>query len=399
MSAHLEARPGSHDFSPVHAAMQSAVDARLLAGVSSAILRGRDLVDLHCVGQADRETGTPLRVDHLFRIFSNTKLLTSCAVMLLWEEGRIHLDDPIEHYLPQLADRKVLKPGAQSIDEVEPARSPITIRHLLSHTSGLSYGLLDPGSTMYKAYTERKVLSPATTLAEMIDLLADLPLSFHPGTAWEYSVATDVLSRLVEVVAAQPFDAFLASRILVPLGMTDTGFVVPADQRHRLTAYYAGASLTDPLEPGLKRTDNAPYPDAYLKPAPRLSGGGGLVSSLPDMIALIRSLIPGGPMLLQPETIALMMTNQLPEGVFIRFPTIGEARGKVFGLGGAITVATSSIDPPDSLGEFQWGGIAGTHWWINPRRELAGIVMTQRQMAFWHPFSFAIKREVYKAAQ
>ena len=392
----LDARP--FDFSSAHAAMRQAVDAELLAGVSSAVLHGRELVDLHCVGMADREAGTALRPDHLFRIFSNTKLLTSCAVMMLWEEGRIDLDEPIEEFIPQLGSRRVLRPGAASIDDTEPARGPITIRHLLSHSSGLSYGLLDPGTTMYAAYTGRKVLAPTSTLAEMIDLLADLPLSFHPGTAWEYSVATDVLSRLVEVASGQRFDDFLQARIFAPLGMKDTGFVVPEDQQHRLVAYYAGASLTNPLKPGLTRTDDSPWPGAYRKPVPRLSGGGGLVSSLPDMITLIRSLIPGGPMLLQPETVELMMSNQLPEGVFIRFPTVGEAKGKAFGLGGAVTLGTSSIDPPDSVGEFQWGGIAGTHWWINPRRRLAGIVMAQRQMAFWHPFSFAIKREVYRAA-
>ena len=394
----LTVTPSRLDFSGLHASMQRVVDADLLAGVSSAVLRGRELVDVHCTGLADREAGTALGTDHLFRIFSNTKLLTSCSIMLLWEEGRLGLDDPIERWIPQLGERRVLKPGATSIDDTEPAHSSITVRQLLSHSAGLSYGLLDPGTTMFKAYIERKVLNATTPLSAMMDVLAELPLSFHPGTAWEYSVATDVLSRLVEVVSGQRFDEFLAARIYTPLGMTDTGFVVPPEQQHRLVAYYAGASLTDPLKPGLKRTDDAPYPGAYRQPFARLSGGGGLVSSLPDMVALIRSLIPGGPMLLKPETVRLMMSNQLPEGTFIRFPTVGEAKGKAFGLGGAVTLATSSIDPPDSENEFQWGGIAGTHWWINPRKQLAGIVMAQRQMAFWHPFSFAMKREVYAAA-
>jgi CubicO group peptidase (beta-lactamase class C family) len=297
----------------------------------------------------------------------------------------------------------VLKPGATVITDTEPARSPITISHLMSHSSGLSYGLLDPGTTMFKAYIERKVLNPTTTLADMMDVLGTLPLSFHPGTGWEYSVATDVLSRLVEVVSGQRFDEYLRTHIFAPLGMTDTGFVVPASEQHRLVAYYAGASLTDPLKPGLKRTDDAPYPGAYRQTMPRLSGGGGLVSSLPDMIALIRSLVPGAPgdapTLLKPQTLSLMMSNQLPVGTFIRFPTVGEAKGKAFGLAGAVTLATSSIDPAGSEGEFQWGGIAGTHWWINPRLNLAGIVMAQRQMAFWHPFSFEIKRAVYEGAK
>ena len=241
------------------------------------------------------------------------------------------------------------------------------------------------------------MLNPATPLWAMIDTLAGLPLVFHPGTAWEYSVATDVLGRLVEILSGQRFDAFIQSRILDRLGMVDTAFVVPADKRHRFTAYYAGADLLDPMKPGLTRIDDAPYPGAYLSSVPRLSGGGGLVSTLPDMVALLRSLLPGGPTLLKPATIALMMTNQLPDGACIRFPRLGELPGKVFGLAGALTLAPSSIEPEGAAGEFQWGGIAGTHWWISPKANLAGLLMTQRQMAFWHPFSFEFKRLVYQA--
>jgi CubicO group peptidase (beta-lactamase class C family) len=389
--------PNDHDFGPVDAAMRRYVDANILAGVSSAVLQGRELVDLNCAGWADKEQGVPLRVDHLFRVFSNTKLVTSCAVLLLHEEGRFELDEPIERFIPQLANRRVLRPGATRLDAAEPARGPIIIRHLMSHSSGLSYGLLDPGTTIFKAYNERKVRDPARTLAEMMDVLAGLPLVFHPGTAWEYSVATDVLSRLVEIVSGQRFDAFIKARILDPLGMGDTGFVVPADQRHRLVAYYAGADLADPMKPGLTRTDDAPYPGAYLRPFPRLSGGAGLVSTLPDMLALLRGLLPGGPTLLKPETIAVMMSNQLPEGVCIGFPDSGQIQGKGFGLAGAVTLVPSADDPADSTGELQWGGIAGTHWWISPKANLAGLLMTQRQTAFWHPFSFEFKRLVYQA--
>ena len=219
--------PRGYDFGAVHAAMRRYVDANLLAGVSWAVLAGRELADLQCIGWADKERGVELRRDHLFRVFSNTKLVTSCAALLLFEQGRFALDDPIERYIPQLANRRVLRPGATSLEDVEPARSPITIRHLLSHSSGLSYGLLDPGSTIFKAYKERKVLDPAASLSGMIDALADLPLVFHPGTGWEYSIATDVISRLVEILSGERFDAFIQSRILDPLGMADTGFVVP----------------------------------------------------------------------------------------------------------------------------------------------------------------------------
>ncbi len=172
----LKVTAGGYDFAPAHAAMQRYVDANLLAGVSSAVLAGRDLVDVHCAGFADKEAQTRLRTDHIFRVFSNTKLVTSCAALMLFEEGRFKLDDPIETFIPQLANRKVLRKGAASLDETEPAERPITIRHLLSHSAGLSYGIFDPGTPIFKAYNERKVLNPATTLADMIDVLADLPL-------------------------------------------------------------------------------------------------------------------------------------------------------------------------------------------------------------------------------
>jgi CubicO group peptidase (beta-lactamase class C family) len=354
---------------------------------------------VNCVGWANKEAQTPLRVDHIFRIFSNTKLVTSCAALLLFEEGRFQLDDPIERFIPQLANRRVLRPGATSLDGTEPAKGSITIRHLMSHRSGLSYGVFDPGTTMFKAYNERKVLNPATTLAQMIDVLADLPLVYHPGISWEYSVATDVMARLIEAISGQRFDKFIQSRIFGPLGMVDTAFVVPEKDRGRLTAYYAGADLVEPMKPGLSRTDDSPYPDAYLRPVPRLNGGGGLVSTLPDMVALIRSLLPGGSSLLKPATMALMMTNQLPDGMWIRFPIVGELRGRGFGLAGALISEPSPLDHRDAMGELFWGGYAGTQWWISPRANVAGLMMTQRQMAFLHPFAFEFKRLAYEAVR
>ncbi|MDR3469951.1 MAG: serine hydrolase [Xanthobacteraceae bacterium] len=377
--------------------MRRYVDGDILSGVSSAILVGRDLVDVNCVGWADREAEIPLRLDHIFRVFSNTKLVTSCAVLLLFEEGRLKLDDPIELFIPQLANRPVLRPGATALSDTEPAVRSITVRHLLSHSSGLSYGIFDPGTVIFKAYNEHKMLNPATTLTDMMETLAELPLTFHPGTSWEYSVATDVLSRLVEVASGQRFDEFIQARIFGPLGMVDTGFVVPEKSRSRLTAYYAGADPMDPMKPGLGRIDDSPYPGAYVRPVPRLSGGGGLVSTLPDMVALVRSLLPGGSTLLKPETIAAAMTNQLAEGVWMRFPMLGELQGKGFGLAGGVILEPSPLDHAASRGELYWGGVAGTQWWISPRANLAGLMMTQRQMAFAHPFAREFKRLAYEA--
>jgi CubicO group peptidase (beta-lactamase class C family) len=384
-----------YDFRSAHAAMQRYVDGNFLSGFSSAVLVGRDLADVQCIGWADKEARIPLRADHIFRIFSNTKLITSCAALLLFEEGRFQLDDPVERFIPQLANRRVLRPGATSLDQTEPAVRPITIRHLMSHSSGLSYGLLDPGTLIFKAYNERKILNPATTLAEMTDALADLPLVFHPGTSWEYSVATDVLARLVEVVSGQRFDAFLQSRILGSLGMVDTGFVV--SDRNRLVAYYAGADPADPMKPGLTRADDSLYPGAYLRPFPRLSGGSGLVSTLPDMAAFIRSLLPGGPTLLKPDTTEQMMSNQLPEGVWIHFTGFGVLRGKGHGLAGALTLEPSAFDHQDARGELFWGGRAGTQWWISPKTNTAGLIMAQRDQGFAHPFAVEFKRLAYEA--
>jgi CubicO group peptidase (beta-lactamase class C family) len=381
----------------VEAAMRRYVDGRLLPGVSWAVMKDGELVDERAVGFADVEAGVPLARGHLFRAYSNTKLFTSCAVLMLHEDGALDLDEPVDRWVPQLADRRVLRPGAISLDDVEPARSPITVRQLLSHSSGLSYGLLDPGTLLFGAYTSRRILSAATPLSAMIDALAPLPLSFHPGASWEYSIATDVLGHLVEVVSGRRFDAFLRERLFEPLGLRDTGFFVPPADADRLCAHYAGADPADPMAPGLRRMDGPAYRDVFLKAMPRLGGGGGLVSSLPDTTALLRALLPGGAMPLSARTRAGMMRNQLPEGVWIRLGTAGEIRGKGYGLGGAVTVRPSSIDPPGSEDEFQWGGMGGTHWWIAPRQRLAAVVVTQRHLGFWHPFSFEFKRGVFAA--
>ena len=387
----------ARNFADVRAAMQRYVDQDILPGVSWTVLRGRDLVDQQCVGWADREAGAALRPDHIFRAFSNTKIFVTCAIMLLMEQGRIGLDDVVEKFLPQLGNRQVLKAGAVDLADVEPARSSITIRQLLTHTSGLSYGLFDPGAVIFKAYNEARVLNPLTPLSDLIDKLAGLPLSYHPGTSWEYSVATDVLGRVVEVVSGKALDAFFKAHIYDPLGMTDTGFFVPESEQGRLVAYCRGADVLDPMKPGLFRNDDKPYPQAYRRPFPRLSGGGGLVTTMPDMLALVRALLPGSDTLLKPDTIEQMMRNQLPEGQTIRFATLGAIPGKGFGLGGAVTFAPTPTDPSNSAGEFQWGGVAGTHWWICPQANTAGVLMAQREMAFWNPFFFEFKRLAYDA--
>jgi CubicO group peptidase (beta-lactamase class C family) len=385
------------EFGPLHAAMQRQVDLGFLPGVATAVLVRGEVVDSFCTGWADREAEIALRPDNIYRVFSNTKLVTACAILMLWEEEHFELDDPIERFIPQLGERRVLRVGATSVDDTEPAANSITIRHLLTHSSGLSYGLFDPGTLIYEMYNRAKVLHPGTTLAEKMDALAPLPLKFHPGTDWEYSVASDVTARLVEVVSGQRFGDFLAERIFKPLGMVDTGFAVPPGEQHRLCAYYGGVDFADPTKPGLVRYDDLPYPGAFRKPVPYQSAGGGLVSTLDDTVRLIKAVLPGSSQLLKPPTLKLMAQNHLAPGLCVHFP-VARFEGMGFGLGSAVIVHPGPHDPKDSTGEFLWQGLAGTHWWVNPGANIAGVLMTQRHMGSLNPFAFEFKMLAYRAA-
>ncbi|MFT4103862.1 MAG: serine hydrolase domain-containing protein, partial [Burkholderiaceae bacterium] len=218
-----------------------------------------------------------------------------------------------------------------------------------------------------------------------------------PGEQWEYSMATDVLGRLVEVVSGLSLGDFFQQRICGPLGMVDTDFWVPEAKRDRLTALYAGVDLMDPTKPGLVRMDDAPFPGAYTSPALRQSGGGGLVSTLDDTVRLVQSLMPGdGPALLRPETIALMSRNHIAPGLCVKFPNMPVSPGLVFGLGSSVVIKPSSISPPASTDEVAWGGIAGTLWWFNPRLNIAGVLMTQRYFGFGNPYCFEFKNLAYE---
>ena len=385
------------DFGALHAAMRAQVDQQFLPGLSTVLLRGREVVDRFCYGQADREAGVALREDHIFRMFSSTKLITACAVMLLTEDGRIGLDDPVDTYIPELGARQVLRPGAQHIDDTEPTKTRITLRHLMTHTSGLSYGIFDPGSLQFQAYNQAGVLNPTQDLASMMKVLAPLPLSFDPGTQWEYSVASDVLGRVVEVVSGESFGTFLARRIFGPLGMNDTDFWVPPAKRERLCALYVGVDLLDPSKPGLLRADDKPYPGAYTQMLPRQSGGGGLVSTLDDSVRFIKSLIPGGATLLRPATLEQMFSNQLPAGLCVRFPNVPLQQGWRFGLGSSVRVSSDPGLPEEVAGEVSWGGLAGTIWWINPSLGVAAVLLTQRYFGFGNPYAYEFHRQAYKA--
>lgn len=373
------------DFRQIDALLQSCVDREELPGVSYAVLRGGEVVARNCLGWADREAQVPLRDDHLFRIFSNTKLVTSCAALQLLEQGRFSADDPIGEYIPALASLRVLRPGAKDLEDCEPAREPVRIRHLLTHTAGFTYAFLDPAAPIAKAYVAAGMVDPARDLEQMMQALGTLPLLFQPGTAWNYSVATDVVGRLVEVVSGLPLDAYFQRHIFEPLGMRDTFFFVPPDQADRLATLYIG-NLQQPDQPGLRRADHLPFEGAYRKRVARLNGGGGLVASLGDYTNLVRVLLQGGAPLLKPATMRLLTQNQLAPGQWIGFAGLPGMDGIGHSFGASVTVRANAADPASVEGELAWSGLAGTQWLISPRENLAAVLMTQRYMGSWLPF-------------
>lgn len=391
------------DFSEIHERMQWYVDQEIIPCCATVVLDGTRVVDSHTCGYMDLDSRRPLRSDAIYRMFSNTKVITSVAAMILFEEGRFALDDPLAGIIPAFSEMQVLNADAQTARDTEPAHSPITLRQLLSHSAGLSYGFMEPDSVIDKTYTENTigtVPNAKRTLAELCDLLAAMPLAYQPGTGWRYSFATDVVARVVEVLSNQRFDEFLRARIFEPLGMVDTDFYVPAHKTERLITEYVSANILRPRDGGLIKTDDAAS-SFYLKQRPMLSGGGGLLSTVPDYLNFLRMIIRGGEWqgarLLQPETVALMRSNQLGAGIKVRFP-FWRMRNTVFGLGFAVKQSPARDEPDSAIDEYHWGGMAGTHTWMAPRANIAGMCMTQLNPGFWHRFSHDFKRMVYERA-
>jgi CubicO group peptidase (beta-lactamase class C family) len=267
------------------------------------------------------------------------------------------------------------------------------VRHLLTHTAGFTYGFVDPSAPIAKAYADAGIADPAVTLADEIERLARLPLLFQPGTRWNYSVSTDVVGRLVEVLSGTSLDDYFRRHVFQPAGMTDTGFVVPSKDAGRLAALYIG-DLREPLKPGLVRADALPYPGAYLQQWPRLNPGGGLVTTLGDYARLLQVLIGGGAPLLKPESMRFVRENQLPAGTWIQFPGFPPVEGRGHSFAASVTVQPYEGDPSSRPGDLQWGGLAGTHWFFSPRERLGAVLMTQRFMGFGLPFWSRFKQAV-----
>ena len=380
--------------------MQRYVDDDILSCVSTLVMKGTDVLDFRTFGYMDLESRRPLRPDAIYRMYSNTKIVTSVALMMLYEEGHFELSDPLEKFMPAFGNVAVLKLDAQSAADVEALREPIRISHLLSHSAGMSYGFIEPGSVIDRAYAEGgiDVLSNADlTLEEFCERIAGLPLAYQPGTGWRYSVATDVCARLIEIFSAMRFDDFLKQRIFQPLGMVDTDFWVPPEKTDRFVSMYAPQDLFDPMKPGLTLADGATE-GPYNQRRAFLNGGGGLVSTIEDYLSFVRMIVNGGEWagqrILGQATLKLMRTNQLAPGVGVSFP-MWSMPGTVFGLGFALKESLEEGEPPGSLGEYHWGGMAGTHSWMAPAAGITGICATQRMPGFWHPFSHEFKSYAY----
>ena len=359
------------------------VDSGALPGVLTLVWRRGALAHQSQSGVIDLERGTPMRPDAIFRIYSMTKPITSVALLMLLEEGKIALDDPVHRYIPGFAKLGVFAGGNLANGFLSaPATRPMKVIDLMRHTSGLTYDFL-ARTNLDAAYMKLGVAQPHTEggLAAMIAQLELLPLEFSSGDAWNYSVATDVLGYLVEKISGQSFADFVRSRILGPLGMTDTDFFVPADKQNRFAScYYVKAGKLLLYDDGQKST--------YAAPPKLESGGGGLAGTASDYLRFCRMLLGGGALdgvrLLSPKTIALMTMNHLPGGremtqMMPNTATFNESgyAGVGFGLGVAVTTNLAHAALPGTLGEYSWGGAAGTYFFCDPKEDMAVVFMTQ----------------------
>jgi CubicO group peptidase (beta-lactamase class C family) len=385
------------------------IDAGRFPGTQLLVYRRGKMVHSTVQGLADVERKTPVKDDTIFRIYSMTKPITSVAFMMLFEEGRVALDEPVHKYIPEWKNLGVFAAGTAPAFLTRPASRPMLIVDLLRHTSGLTYGF-QQRSNVDAAYREKKI-AEAGTLQSMIEELAKIPLEFSPGDAWNYSVSTDVLGYLIGKISGQPFEQFLKERIFDPLGMGDTGFHVPAEKAHRLAACYSAdppgqVTFHATERKGTLTLQDDPAKSPFLSPPSFVSGGGGLCSTAADYLTFCRALINGGELggvrLLGPKTLKLMTSNHLPGGVDL--PALSRSlfseasyNGIGFGLGFAVTMDPAKTLIPGSPGEYNWGGAATTSFWIDPAEELITIFMTQVLPSSAYPVRRELRTMVYAA--
>ena len=364
----------------IAAAFKTDIDRGIIPGAVALVAHRGEVEYLQAFGYRDRERKIPMAADSIFRIASMTKPMVSVSIMMLVEEGRIRLVNPVSTYLPELKDLKV---GVEKTDAagnrtlvLEDVRREMSVQDLLRHTSGVTYGQFGD-SLVKRAYREANVFDPHQTNAEFITKLAKLPLQNQPGEVWDYSMSTDVLGRIVEVVSGMDLDRFITTRITGPLDMRDTGFMVPSEKGDRI----AEAQI-DP------KTGERPPMTKTLTARPKfLSGGGGMVSTAPDYHRFAQMLLNGGELdgtrLISRKTVELMSSDHLPPGIAFSGTTRAQFEesapipefGQGFGLGLCVRKDAGRNPVPGSVGDFYWSGVQGTYFWIDPKEQLIGVLM------------------------
>ena len=354
------------------AAIKARTDAGHIPGAVALIVRNDRVAYYETFGRRDPKSADPMPKDALFRIYSMTKALISVATMMLFEEGKLFLSDPVAKFLPEYTDQKVLLADGGLVAP----NTPMTVQDLLRHTSGLTYEFRGT-RPIHKAYADAKVFRRNQTNADQSAALAALPLDFHPGSEFEYSRSTDVLGRLVEVISGQTLGAFLQARILAPLGMSDSGFHVPAEKLARLADSFEKDPTTGEAEMMLDVT----------RPAIFESGGGGMVATTMDYARFLQMLLNNGQLngtrLLGRKTIELMTADHLGD---IPRPADMIGPGFGFGLGFAVRTHAGMGTMPGSVGQYYWGGAAGTTFWVDPAERLFAVMMIQSR----------VQRDIYR---
>ncbi|MFI1504370.1 serine hydrolase domain-containing protein [Streptomyces sp. NPDC020597] len=356
------------------------VEAGRLPGFLLAVSRGGRVAHLTAHGLRDIAAGLPVEHDTLYRIYSMTKPVTSVAALILVEEGRLRLDDPVADHLPAFAGLRVYQAGSGADLTTRPLERPLLVKHLMTHTAGLTFAFYHchPVDALYREAGLESAVLPGSDLAGTVEAYARLPLQFEPGTQWNYSVATNVLGRIIEVVSGRPLDEFLAERVFRPLGMPDAGFQVTDEQSGRLAELYGDAE-----DGGIE-----PIPGLPLFGRPRfLSGSGGMVATAYDIHRFTEMLRRRGELdgvrLLRPQTVDLMTASHLPDGVDLRAfgsrPAHDEPGndGVGFGLGVSVVVDPSRTQAPSGLGTYGWSGVATTTFWVDPSHDVSVQFLTQ----------------------
>lgn len=368
--------------------LQAHIDEGHIAGVVAAVLRDGNLVYLEALGQRDLAAASPMSEDALFRIYSMTRPVTSLAAMILWEEGKFQLDDPISKYLPEFAGQRVfLDASAPDMNQTRPRQGDITVADLMRHTSGL-------GSRSSAIYVAEQVRLRSISLEQMTQNAARVPLFEDPGTEFRYGLSATILGRLVEVLSGMPFDAFLQERVFEPLGMTDTVFWVDPSRVDRLATVYRPAA-----DGSLRVHEMEEIP--FTEKVPLVEGGVGLVSSTLDFARFSQLFLSGGELfgqrILQPETVSLMMENAVADAL-LPLEDRGYMAASGWTLGGfAYALDPAAYDHTVSQGEVWWDGSAGTRFWIDPEQGIVTVIMAQISPASGQGFREEFKNGVYEA--